>query len=64
MKLTPRQTEIMRLLASGFADKEIANKLGIKVSTVRFHLREVFARLKSRHRAHAMALFLPITLGR
>ncbi len=43
--LTPRQKEILRLIARGFQAKEIARELGIAEGTVRTHMEEARARL-------------------
>ena len=37
MDLTPRQTEILQLIAAGKSGKEIATLLGISVRTVEYH---------------------------
>lgn len=52
-KLTPRQIEIVRLLAKGFLYKEIADELGIQNSTVTQHLHAIYGRLgvTTRHQA-------------
>lgn len=47
-RLTPRQTEILRLVASGRTTKEIARQLGISPKTVEFHR----GRLMERTGAH------------
>jgi len=49
--LTPRQTEIAKLVASGDTNKEIAAKLKISENTVENHLSEIFARLGIRARS-------------
>lgn len=43
--LTPRQTEILRLVASGSTTKEIARNLGISPKTVEFHRARLMERL-------------------
>lgn len=58
MTLTPRQIEVLDMVAMGFGDKEIADKLGISVETVDFHVREVFVRLSAKTRAHAVAIYI------
>lgn len=50
-KLTPRQTEIGRLVAVGDTNKEIASKLRISENTVENHLSEIFSRLGIRARS-------------
>jgi DNA-binding NarL/FixJ family response regulator len=52
--LTARETEIMTLLAKGFLDKEIADKLGISYSTVRFHLHNIFPKFAASNRIEAV----------
>lgn len=54
--LSPRQREILALVAAGRTSKEIANALGISESTVNWHLANVFARLGASSRAEAVAL--------
>jgi DNA-binding NarL/FixJ family response regulator len=36
-RLTPRETEVLKLIAIGHSDKQIATKLGIVFRTARFH---------------------------
>jgi DNA-binding NarL/FixJ family response regulator len=57
-RLTPRQEEILGLLARGFVTKEIANELGISFDTVRFHLKDIYAKLHVRSRTEAVVKFL------
>lgn len=42
MHVTERQTEILALMAQGFADKEIARRLGLSHGTVRTHIDRLF----------------------
>lgn len=53
--LSPRQAEIVGLVASGLADKEIAQRLGISIHTVRTHLERVFREQEVRNRSEAAA---------
>jgi len=55
--LTPRQQEILRLLAKGFYYKEIGAALGISPSTVRTHLHSVYSKLEVKSRALAVIKF-------
>jgi DNA-binding NarL/FixJ family response regulator len=57
-RLTPRQEEILGLLARGFVSKEIATELGISYDTVRFHLKDIYAKLHVRSRTEAVAKYL------
>jgi DNA-binding NarL/FixJ family response regulator len=49
--LTPRQREILRLLAEGCSAKEVANKLEISPRTVEFHKYQMMETLGIRHSA-------------
>ena len=57
-KLTPREEEILRLLATGSFDKEIADSLGISINTVRAHLRSIYEKLHVESRTEAVVKFL------
>jgi DNA-binding NarL/FixJ family response regulator len=56
-RLTPRQREILQLLAQGFYYKEIGAALGISHCTVRAHLHSVYQRLEVKSRARAVVKF-------
>jgi DNA-binding NarL/FixJ family response regulator len=56
--LTPRQREILRLLASGLENKQIARQLGIGVHTVKTHVSRVLAKLGAASRTEAVVLAL------
>ena len=56
-RLTPRQREILQLLAKGFYYKEIGATLGISHSTVRAHLHSVYRKLEVRSRSRAVIKF-------
>lgn len=55
MAVSPRQREIMLLLATGFSDKEIAARLQVSPHTVRTHLQRLYAQHGLRNRADAAA---------
>jgi DNA-binding NarL/FixJ family response regulator len=57
-KLTKREYEILGLLAKGFLYKEIADQLGISLSTVRAHLHTVYEKLHVQSRTEAVVKFL------
>jgi DNA-binding NarL/FixJ family response regulator len=57
-ELTPRQTEILDLLARGFVAKEIAQSLGISFDTVRFHLKDIYTKLHVRSKTEAVLKYL------
>ncbi|MEU3598948.1 response regulator transcription factor [Streptomyces sp. NPDC006798] len=52
--LTPREVDILRLIASGLDNTEIATALTIGVQTVKNHVTNVFAKLGVRDRAQAV----------
>ena len=58
MKLTKRQTEIIKLVAQGCGDKEIAGKLALSCRTISVHVAGAIKRLKARSRSHAVAIFV------
>ncbi|MCP2636343.1 response regulator transcription factor [Microbacterium sp. HD4P20] len=54
--LTPRETEVLRLVATGHSNKQIAVALGIGESTVKTHLLKVFDKLGVADRTRAVTL--------
>ena len=58
-RLTRREWEVLKLVASGHSNAEIAKILFTSVSTVRKHLEHIFDRTGVRSRTAAVALMLP-----
>jgi DNA-binding NarL/FixJ family response regulator len=56
-ELSPREREILELLAGGFPNKQIADRLGLTDGTVRWHLRHVYNKLHVRSRTEAALKF-------
>jgi DNA-binding NarL/FixJ family response regulator len=56
--LSPREREVLELLAKGFLYKEIAEALGIGYDTVHTHIRRIYEKLHVRSRAQAVAKHL------
>jgi DNA-binding NarL/FixJ family response regulator len=56
--LTPREQEILALLATGRLYKEIGDQLGISLSTVRGHLHKVYSKLHVQSRTEAVLKYL------
>jgi len=54
--LTPREIEVLRMIADGLGNKEIASKLSISDHTVKFHISSTFAKLGASNRAEAVTL--------
>jgi len=56
-KLTPRETETLRGLATGASNKEIAASMGCTVGTVEAHVKRVFDKAGTESRARLIAVF-------
>jgi DNA-binding NarL/FixJ family response regulator len=54
--LTPRESEVLQMLASGLANKEIAAKLAISEHTVKFHVASILGKLGAATRTEAVSL--------
>jgi DNA-binding NarL/FixJ family response regulator len=52
--LTDRETEILRLMAGGFSNKEIANSLGVAEGTIKNHVSNILSKLGVRDRTRAV----------
>jgi DNA-binding CsgD family transcriptional regulator len=53
-ELTPRQWDLLRLVAAGHTNTQIARRLGLSEATVRTHLENIYARLHVSSRAAAV----------
>jgi DNA-binding CsgD family transcriptional regulator len=53
--LTPREAEVLALLAEGASNKAIARRLGISVHTAKFHVGSLLAKLDATGRTDAVA---------
>ena len=54
--LTPREIEVLNLLATGAADKEIAEQLSLSLHTVKTHVRNILSKLHAINRRDATRL--------
>jgi len=54
--LTPRESEVLQMLASGFANKTIAARLKISEHTVKFHVASILGKLGASSRTEAVSL--------
>ena len=59
--LTPREGQILEMLAQGMVPKEVADKLGLTYATVRDYLKAVYAKLHVRSRTEAVIKYLDQT---
>jgi DNA-binding NarL/FixJ family response regulator len=56
--LTPREIEVLRLVAAGNANKEIGARLSLTEVTVKSHVKNVLAKLGANDRTHAVTIAL------
>jgi DNA-binding NarL/FixJ family response regulator len=54
--LTPREIEVLRMVAEGLGNKEVASRLGISDHTVKFHISSIFAKLGASSRTEAVTV--------
>ena len=54
--LTPREIEVLRMMAEGLGNKEIASRLGISDHTIKFHISAMFAKLGASSRTKAVTI--------
>ncbi|WP_135210686.1 LuxR C-terminal-related transcriptional regulator [Vitreimonas flagellata] len=52
--LTPREQELMNLVAKGLVNKQIAYELGVTETTIKFHMRNIYKKLRARNRVQAL----------
>ena len=58
LRITPREREVLALVARGMTSEEVARELGVSTETVRTHVSNALERLGARTRAHAISLAL------
>lgn len=56
--LTPREIDVLRLIAAGNANKQIADQLSIGEATVKSHVTHILSKLGANDRAHAVTIGL------
>jgi len=56
--LTPRESEVLRLVALGHANKEVGEILGTASGTVKTHVQSILAKLEAKDRTHAVTIAL------
>ncbi len=56
--LTPREREVLELVARGGTNAEIAEQLNVSENTVKFHMKNILAKLHVRNRAEVVAFAL------
>ena len=60
--LTARERDVLALLADGYRNREIAERLGISEHTVKFHLAAIFGKLGASTRTEAVRKGLKLGL--
>ena len=63
LELSPREREVLELLARGFLYKEIAEMLKISVQTVNTYIRRIYEKLHVQSRAQAVAKYTHLPMG-
>ncbi len=63
-QLTPRQLEVLDLMALGKPNRDIANDLGLNVGTVKMHSSRIFKSLNVQNRTEAVALYAQLKRDR
>ena len=51
--LTPKEIEVLKLIVKGLNNSEIANELVLSLSTVKFHIENIFTKLNTTNRTRA-----------
>jgi DNA-binding NarL/FixJ family response regulator len=52
--LTPREAEVLALIAAGLSNREIAERLVVSGATVKTHVNRIFSKIGARDRAQAV----------
>lgn len=52
--LSARELEVLRSVAAGLSDKQVAGRLGISPKTVRNHMSQIFSKLQAGNRVEAV----------
>jgi NarL family two-component system response regulator YdfI len=61
-EITSRETEVLRMLAEGLVNKEIATRLGISEHTIKFHISSILDKLGASTRTEAVTLGIRLGL--
>lgn len=54
--LSPREREILQMLADGCSNREVSERLVVSVETVKTHVKHILAKLGAEHRTQAVAI--------
>jgi len=61
-EMSPRQLEILNLMAKGFSNKEIADITGISLETVKDHVKKILSKMNASSRTEASSLAVNLQL--
>ena len=61
--LTPRELEVLQMIAFGMTNAEAARRLHLSVHAIKFHLAAIYRRLGVSNRTEAAVLYLRSTNG-
>jgi LuxR family transcriptional regulator, regulator of acetate metabolism len=62
-KLTRREYDVLRLMADGESNGNIAQQLFVSVGTVKFHVKNIFRKMGASNRSELVALYLRMTVS-
>jgi DNA-binding CsgD family transcriptional regulator len=57
-RMSPRELDVAKMVCTGFSNEEIASRMGIKVATVKTHLRNVYRRIRVQRKLDMLLTFL------
>jgi DNA-binding NarL/FixJ family response regulator len=63
LPLTPRQREVLALVAQGFTYKEVGVRMGLSARTIKYHMAEIMQQLHLQHRAQVLVYAGRLGLG-
>jgi LuxR family transcriptional regulator, regulator of acetate metabolism len=61
--LTPRELEVLRLIADGHSNRAIATTLLLREGTVKYHVKNILRKLQSRSRTEAVSRYMQLHAG-
>lgn len=53
-RLSPRETQVLALLAQGCSNREMACRMTVSEDTIKYHLKNIYGKLGVRHRTKAL----------
>jgi DNA-binding CsgD family transcriptional regulator len=57
-RLSEREAQVMLLVTEGMTNRQIAERLGVTVHAVKFHLASIYRKLEAKNRTEAVVTFL------